>query len=146
MEDKIIQQFYDLRKKVTYDTREFEVKDLCHLYHSNKLYLSLPTGNTTLYSKIIECMLLGYPNKRLNVIADFSDLTSSILKTNSEQIRALITFVDNKFKLINLSYLTELNSFYFKELPDSIQNKILNNFIRVIVVSGNFSEEYFNFN
>ena len=146
MEDNIIQQFYDLRKKVIYDTIEFKVEALHHLYHNNRLYLGKPEESTDSYSKIIERMLLGYPIENLNVVIDIANPVVSTFRTNSEQIRALIAFVDNSFKLEKLRYLTEFTGYTFKELPSSIRRKILNYYVKTIVVLGDFSAEYFNLN
>ena len=146
MEDKIIKQFYDLRKEVVYDTREFEVKMLQQMYDNNKLYLGLPTGSTLEYSRIIERVLLGYPTERINVILSTTYPNVSILRTNSNEIRALLSFTSNDFKLYGLKYLTEINNLYFNELPDNIRNTIQNYWVRAIVASEGFSERYFNFN
>ena len=146
MEDKIIKQFYDLRKEVVYDTREFEVKMLQQMYDNNKLYLGLPTGSTLEYSRIIERVLLGYPTERINVILSTTYPNLSILRTNSIEIRALLSFTSNGFKLYGLKYLTEINNLYFNELPDNIRNTIQNYWVRAIVASEGFSERYFNFN
>ena len=146
MEDKIIKQFYDLRKEVVYDTREFEVKMLQQMYDNNKLYLGLPTGSTLEYSRIIERVLLGYPTERINVILSTTYPHLSILRTNSIEIRALLSFTSNGFKLYGLKYLTEINNLYFNELPDNIRNTIQNYWVRAIVASEGFSERYFNFN
>lgn len=84
-------------------------------------------------SRFIESVLLGVPLTPFFVSEDNKGRLEII--DGSQRIRTLNAFYDNKFSLIGLSVLTEINKAKFKDLPSWHQRKIQLRDFRVIVVS-----------
>ncbi|MBO4521387.1 MAG: DUF262 domain-containing protein [Alphaproteobacteria bacterium] len=73
-------------------------------------------------AELVESIMMGIP---IPIIYLFEDEKGIRQVVDGRQRLACITnFMDNKFKLVDLSILGEYNGYYFKDLPAVLQSKI----------------------
>ncbi|EJL64932.1 DUF262 domain-containing protein [Flavobacterium sp. CF136] len=148
--NSIEEQIKAEQQSISYDIKDFTIE-----YYVQKYLTSEEEGDNELYvpdyqrefiweisrqSKFIESIILGLPIP-LIFVAEIEDTGRLEIVDGSQRIRTLAAFVNDKFKLIRLETLTELNGFTFSQLKPSRQRLIKNSSMRMIVLSSRANEE-----
>jgi len=150
-------EIYSKRQTVRYDIRDLTVESIVNKYEDslenddNELaqkkfnYIYIPeyqrdfTWDEERQSKLIESIVLGLPIPFI-FVAENKDSSWEIVD-GSQRIRTLHAFTSNNLQLKNLSSISSLNGYYFRELEKSRQGKILNTALRIIVLSEETTED-----
>ncbi|AFM03283.1 Protein of unknown function DUF262 [Bernardetia litoralis DSM 6794] len=141
--DEIEKEIREKQKTVDYDTKEFTIELLLSKYTKDKetdeneiyvpYYQRAFVWNLERQSKFIESVILGLPIPYI-FTAEMEDGRLEIVD-GSQRIRTLEAFIENKFKLIKLEVLENMNGCYFDDLPVPRKRKFLNTTLRMIVLS-----------
>lgn len=138
------------QQSISYDIKDFTIE-----YYVQKYLTNEDTDENELYvpdyqrefiwevsrqSKFIESIILGLPIP-LIFVAEIEDSGRLEIVDGSQRIRTLAAFLNDKFKLIRLETLTELNGLTFSQLKASRQRLIKNSSMRMIVLSSRANEE-----
>lgn len=106
--------------------------------------------NVKTSSRFIESILLGYPIPYFYIgEADELDIDSPLdndyrleVIDGSQRLRALYYFVNNEIALKSLKELTELEGFFFKDLPSGRRRRFLRETLRLIEIKGQITEDH----
>ncbi len=142
MKDNAERQILEKMKHYDYDTVEYPIEVVIQKYHDG-----LDNDDGDIYipeyqreeaweekrkSKFIESVILGIPIPYIF----FADVEGRYeIVDGSQRVRALHAFLHDKFKLIELEKLTELNNFYFKDLSIVRQRRIKKKSLKMIALS-----------
>lgn len=148
--NSIEEQIKAEQQSISYDIKDFTIEYYVQKYLTNeeidKNELYVPDyqrefiWEVSRQSKFIESIILGLPIP-LIFVAEIEETGRLEIVDGSQRIRTLAAFVNDKFKLIRLDTLTELNGFTFSQLKPSRQRLIKNSSMRMIVLSSRASEE-----
>lgn len=75
--------------------------------------------NNTKKSKIVEAVLMGVPIN--NVIIKKNSSSWFVIISNKTTINSLIDFIECRYNLCGLQYLSKINGKSFKELPERMR-------------------------
>jgi hypothetical protein len=147
--DRIEAEIREKQKMVDYDTKQFTIEFLLSKYTKNKeideneiyvpYYQRAFVWDIERQSKFIESVILGLPIPYI-FTAEMENGRLEIVD-GSQRIRTLEAFVENKFKLIKLEVLENMNGCCFDDLPIPRKRRFLNTTLRMIVLSEKSNEE-----
>lgn len=156
-QNSIEQQIYDRRKEVKYDTRDITLELINNKYSDGLKYINdeyldnkrnvlfIPeyqrdfTWDSKRKSKLIESIILGLPIPFI-FVAENSDSAWEIVD-GSQRIRTIHSFLNNELTLEGLEYLNLINGLKFNDLDPSRQGKILDTFLRFVILSEETTED-----
>ncbi len=129
-------------KIVDYDTKEYPVETLVEKYLQGKEdeqneifvpeYQREHTWDEDRQSKFIESVLIGLPIPFI-FVADIGDQNGRLeIVDGSQRIRTLAAFIEGTLELQGLKKLTNLNGFFFQDLPVSRQRRFKRRSLRMI--------------
>jgi len=123
-------------KNYDYDTVEYPVSVIVSQYEEGEIYIPDYqrefVWSKKRQAKFIESVILGIPIPYL-FIADTEGKSEVV--DGSQRIRSLHAFLSNKLQLIELEKLTELNYFFFKDLPIIRQRRVKKKSLKMITLS-----------
>ncbi|PKG37170.1 DUF262 domain-containing protein [Psychromonas sp. Urea-02u-13] len=101
-------------------------------------------------SRFIESILLGYPIPYLYIgETDASEEDDSLdgdyaleVIDGSQRLRALYYFFHNEVSLKHLKEITELDGFYFRDLPSGRRRRFLRETMRLVEIKGQVTEDH----
>lgn len=136
------------QKNIRYDTRDWSIEMILSKYHkmteTQQTEINIPfyqrefVWKPAQTSSLVESILLGLP---LPLIF-FEQTEDGLLEIidGSQRIRALDKFFSNQCELKNLKILNQFNRLKFSDFPPSIQRKLKESSLRVVVLESNENE------
>lgn len=115
-------------------TRNATVEDL---YISNKNIVIQPifqrnyVWDNEKASKLIETILLSFPIPSIYL---FEKEGNYVVIDGQQRLTSIKNFLNNLFPLKGLSHYEQFNGLYYKELPQSIQNTVLNYILNLVII------------
>jgi len=144
-------QIEEKRNEIRYITESFQIRQLVEKFNDG--VFDIPEyqrkfvwdENPKLKHKLIESLLLGLPIP----VMFFAEIETDDGKTlyeivdGAQRMQTLEQFYDEEsgFCLESLEQLTDLNGFYYSDLPTYYQNKLDNTFMRVVILEIDTNEE-----
>ncbi|MFM7458848.1 MAG: DUF262 domain-containing protein [bacterium] len=136
---------------VDYDTKEYPVETVVDKYlkgiDEDKNELFVPdyqrdfSWDEKRQSKFIESIIIGLPIPYI-FVADVKDKDGRLeIVDGSQRIRTLAAFMENELRLVDLEKLTELNGFFYSDLPLPRQRRFNRKTLRVIELTYKANEE-----
>lgn len=129
-------QYQDVKAQISYDERLYTIADLFE-FAKKHLIKADPDMNTehvitddTYSSQVIESVLMGYPLPALYFLEKQDG--SFLIIDGIVRLYALVKFIRNDFKLVNLQYLSQMNGMQFKDLAPEIQDEFKSRPIKVM--------------
>jgi len=142
-------QINELKKEVSYDTRDFTIELIVKKYKDkfesdeNEIYVPEYQRDfiwdETRQSKMIESIMLGLPIPSI-FIAETKDGRFEIVD-GSQRIRTLSAYIYDELEIQGLKKITNLNKTKFSTLDASRQRKFKNTALSIIVLAESSSEE-----
>lgn len=130
------EQYQDVKAQISYDERLYTIADLAE-FAKKHLIKADPDMNTehvitddTYSSQVIESVLMGYPLPALYFLEKQDG--SFLIIDGIVRLYALVKFIRNDFKLVNLQYLSQMNGMQFKDLVPEIQDEFKSRPIKVM--------------
>lgn len=150
--------------ELNYDTRQLTVEYLANNFFPDTSRGKIYSGINLIWdknqqSKFIESMLIGLPvpaifmlesiqnegeNEGENEREDENCQQVIEIIDGTQRLRTIVSYVRSEFSLRNLTNLTLLNNFYFRDLSLSRQRKFANIGLRAVMVQRN-TPEYFKY-
>lgn len=131
------EQYQDVKAQISYDERLYTIADLFE-FAEKHLIKADPDMNTehvitddNYSSQVIESVLMGYPLPALYFLEKQDG--SFLIIDGIVRLYALVKFIRNDFKLVNLQYLSKMNGKQFKDLAPEIQDEFKSRPIKVMV-------------
>lgn len=131
------EQYQDVKAQISYDERLYTIADLFE-FAEKHLIKADPDMNTehvitddSYSSQVIESVLMGYPLPALYFLEKQNG--SFLIIDGIVRLYAIIKFIRNDFKLVNLQYLSKMNGMQFKDLAPEIQDEFKSRPIKVMV-------------
>ncbi len=129
-------QIKEFQKQIEYDTKDYTLELLVSKFQKNEFFIPEYQRKFVWRPKnkalFIESILLGLPIPFM-FFAGCEDGRLEIVD-GAQRMQTLEEFTSNRLKLSNLSKLTALNGFKFKDLSEAQQRKFNNKSFRVIVL------------
>jgi Protein of unknown function DUF262 len=127
---------YNSRKRIPIlEHSRVTLAQLSNLVKSKRL-VSIPQPyhrsvdwDVTLQSRLIESLLLNIPISDVVVCGD--DKQQEIVD-GAQRIKAIVDFYNNRFFLIELEVMTELETLTYEELPFRLRDRLDRHWLRVI--------------
>lgn len=143
------EQISELKKAVSFDSRDFPIETICSKYEkgidTDENDIFVPeyqrdfVWDLARQSRLIESIALGLPIPPI-FVAENSDGRLEIVD-GSQRIRTLSAFLSNELTLEKLKKVTTLNNLRFSDLDISRQRKFRHTTLNFIVLSENATEE-----
>lgn len=131
------EQYQDVKAQISYDERLYTIADLFE-FAEKHLIKADPDMNTehvitddSYSSQVIESVLMGYPLPALYFLEKRHG--TFLIIDGIVRLYAIIKFIRNDFKLVNLQYLSQMNGMQFKDLAPEIQDEFKSRPIKVMV-------------
>lgn len=131
------EQYQEVKAQISYDERLYTIADLFE-FAEKHLIKADPDMNTehvitddSYSSQVIESVLMGYPLPALYFLEKQNG--SFLIIDGIVRLYAIIKFIRNDFKLVNLQYLSKMNGMQFKDLAPEIQDEFKSRPIKVMV-------------
>lgn len=120
---------------------ELSIIELYEMMKNGKLTITLDSlkWDSKRKSMSIESVLLGLTMTPIYV--DASIPNEWLVLDGGKRLSALKEFISNKFELINLEFLEELNTYYYSGLPKNIQRRLLQSKFTVYSINQGVSPE-----
>ena len=136
-------QIKEMQKEIKYDTKDYPVEVLVEKFNKNEFFIPDYQRNYVWKEKnkslFIESVLLGLPIPFM-FFAKCENGQIEIID-GAQRIQTLQAFLNNKLKLSNLHKLTQINGFYYEDLPESQQLKFKDRTLRIITLEEGTSNE-----
>lgn len=129
-------QIKEMQKQIDYDTKDFTIELLIEKFKRKDFFI--PTYQRKFIwqsenkSLFLESIFLGLPIPFM-FFADCDNGKQEVID-GAQRMQTLVEFYNNQLQLNGLKKLTNLNGFYFKDVPDAQQRKFLNKTLRIIVL------------
>ncbi|XAK24631.1 DUF262 domain-containing protein [Campylobacter coli] len=146
--DEITNILKEKQKNIKYDTKDWSIELVLSKFHKqtekNQTEINIPFYQRNFVwkpdqiSKLIETILLGLPLPLIFLEQTDDGLLEVI--DGSQRIRALDKFFNNEHKLNKLEILGDFNGMKFEDFPPSIQRKMKDSSLRIIVLESNEEE------
>lgn len=140
--EKINNILKEKQKNIKYDTKDWSIELVLSKFkrqtEENKTEINIPfyqrefVWKADKISKLIETILLGLPLPLIFLEQTDDGLLEVI--DGSQRIRALDKFFSNQHRLRNLKILSDFNKMKFEDFPPSIQRKLNDSSLRIIVL------------
>ncbi|WP_210453571.1 DUF262 domain-containing protein [Pantoea ananatis] len=147
--NEVEEQIKDLKKEVSYDTRDFTIEIIVQKYNKdldkeqNEIFVPDYqrdfVWDEERQSKMIESIMLGLPIPSIFVAEDEKGRLEIV--DGSQRIRTLSAFLREELVLEGLEKITALNTKKFSDLEESRKRKFNNTAISMIVLSEETSPE-----
>ena len=146
--EKINNILKEKQKNIKYDTKDWSIELVLSKFNrqteENKTEINIPfyqrefVWTPDQISKLIETILLGLPLPLIFLEQTDDGLLEVI--DGSQRIRALDKFFGNEHKLKNLKILSDFNKMKFGDFPPSIQRKLKDSSLRIVVLESTDNE------
>ncbi|QWT40482.1 DUF262 domain-containing protein [Dickeya dadantii] len=147
--NEVEEQIKELKKEVSYDTRDFTIEIIVQKYNKdldkeqNEIFVPDYqrdfVWDEERQSKMIESIMLGLPIPSIFVAEDEKGRLEIV--DGSQRIRTLSAFLREELTLEGLNKITALNTKTFSDLDESRKRKFNNTAISMIVLSEETSPE-----
>lgn len=146
--EKINNILKEKQKNIKYDTKDWSIELVLSKFNrqteENKTEINIPfyqrefVWKPDQISKLIETILLGLPLPLIFLEQTDDGLLEVI--DGSQRIRALDKFFSNEHKLKGLEILSDFNTMKFEDFPPSIQRKLKDSSLRIVVLESTDNE------
>lgn len=136
------------QKNIRYDTRDWSIEMILSKYHkmteTQQTEINIPfyqrefVWENVQISSLIESILLGLPLPLIFLEQTEDGLLEII--DGSQRVKALNEFFTNNHELENLKILNQFNGLKFSDFPPSIQRKLKDCSLRIVVLGLNENE------
>ena len=128
---------------IAYDSKEYVVEVIVKRFEKGQFFIPEYQRDFVWSDerrcKFIESVMMGLPIPYLFGVQT-SDGKVEILD-GAQRIQTLCQFINNELELKNLDRLDLINDYYFEELPQEQQNKLLDRSLRMVVLPETVSKQ-----
>jgi uncharacterized protein with ParB-like and HNH nuclease domain len=136
-EKTIFEQFTKLRNEIDYTTRDYDIAYLVSKFKDDEFFIPSEYQRNFVWNderkcRFVESILLGHPIPFM-FFSKIDDGRTEIID-GAQRTSTLVQFLENDLVLSDLKLLTELNGSSFLQMPSSLQNRLRDEVLRVIVL------------
>lgn len=139
-------------KNIRFKIKPFRVADLVEKFEKNQFYIPdyqrEDVWSYSMKSKFIESVILGLPIPDIFVCEttqenedDYNKVAQYEVIDGSQRLRTLAGFVKNRFHLVHLETVKELENFHYENLTDYRKDKFKDVTIDIIILDPLTTEE-----